>query len=83
MRVRRRKPLKTWHIVATYIEYSGPPENTKTHYRRIEYDIDSRTLPDAFMIFNRKYRIDGLAAIGITEGKTDEEKEEKPGAGVS
>ena len=76
MRARRRKPMKIWHIIATYEEYSGPPENTKTHILRIEYDIASRTLPDAFMIFNRKYRIDGLVSIGITEGKQDEEETE-------
>lgn len=81
--MRRRKTMKTWRIVATYREYSGPPENVRTHVRKHEYEILSRTLPDAFLVFNRKYRIDGLIGIEITEAMSDEEKEEKPGAGIS
>jgi len=81
--MRRRKTVKVWHIVAAYREYYGPPDDTRSGIRTIEYNITARTLPDAFMVFNRKYRIDGLVGIGITEGKHNEEKEEKPGARVS
>ncbi|MBQ9741312.1 MAG: hypothetical protein IJV91_10295 [Kiritimatiellae bacterium] len=81
--MRRRKEIKVWRIVATYREYSGTPENTRAHIRKHEYEIKARTLPDAFMVFNQKYRTDGLIGIGITEAKSDEEKEEKPGAGIS
>jgi len=81
--MRRRMTMKTWRIVATYREYSGPPENTRTHIRKHEYEIPARTLPDAFMVFNRKYRIDGLIGIGITEANSDEEKPEREGTGAA
>lgn len=81
--MRIRKMIKVWRIVATYREYSGTPENTRAHIRKHEYEIKARTLPDAFMVFNRKYRIDGLIGIGITEAKSDEENTEREGPGAA
>lgn len=83
MRARRRKTMKTWRIVTTYREYYGPPEDEKERTRSHEFITKASTLPDAFMIYKRRFYLNGMIGIGITEVKTDEEKEEKPGAGVS
>lgn len=81
--MRRRSTMKTWRIVATYREYSGPPEDERERTRSHEFITRAHTLPDAFMIYKRRFYLDGMIGIGITEVKSDEEKEEKPGAGVS
>lgn len=82
MRARRRKPMKTWRILATFREYYGPLDNEKERIRSHEFITTASTLPDAFMIYKRRFYLDGLIGIRITEVRQDEEKEEKPGARV-
>ena len=77
--MRRKSAGKTWRIVATFREYYGPPEETKERIRSHEFSIQARTLPDAFMTYNRRYRLDGLIGIGISEVRQDEEDTERKG----
>ncbi len=76
MRVRRRKPMKTWRIVATFREYYGTLEDEKERTRSHEFITRASTLPDAFMIYKRRFYLDGMVAIGITEVKSHEETAE-------
>ena len=81
--MRRRKPMKVWRIVAAFREYYGPPEDTKERLKTEQHEIAARTLPDAFQVFSRRFRLDGLVGIGITEVKNHEEKPEREGTGAA
>lgn len=83
MRARRRKEIKTWRIVATFREYYGPPEDEKERTRSHEFITRASTLPDAFMIYKRRFYLDGMIGIGITEVKSHEEKPEREGTGAA
>ena len=76
MRARRRKTMKTWRIVATYREYYGPPEDEKERTRSHEFITKASTLPDAYMIYKRRFYLNGMIGIGITEVKSHEETAE-------
>lgn len=82
--MRRKSAGTTWRIEATFREYYGPREDTKERIRTYQFDIAARTLPDAFLVFNKKYQLAGLIGIEITEVKRDgKEKEEGPRTAVS
>lgn len=67
-----KEKKKTWQITA--IRQSGS---------RDEYFIKASDLYEAFRRFHDAYAMYNLAELRIREGKHNEEKEEKPGAGVS